>query len=171
MYSIDFWNSATKRIKEIKYDNGLKWFQYQILHHSQYTNFRVSKFRSDVSPLCTYCRQEDELISHLYFKCKKVREFWEQLNMWLAPFSFKIPLTISTILFGWHKERQDSVVNNLILWGKNYIWKNKFSTDNLSISVFLNILKYRLSGLKEMFRYLENDSLFQTWLPVYNSFV
>ena len=54
-FGIEFWNKTYCLTARIKQENKLRWFQYQINRNSLFTNYRVNKFKSSVSPLCTFC--------------------------------------------------------------------------------------------------------------------
>ena len=72
-FGIEFWNKTYCLTARIKQENKLRWFQYQINRNSLFTNYRVNKFKSSVSPLCTFCSRlvgvphPPELISHIFF--------------------------------------------------------------------------------------------------------
>ena len=167
--SVDFWNGARKQVKGVINDNPLKWLQFQILNNSQFTNYRVSKFRYTVSPLCTYCRRSNETISHLYYLCDNVKELWQQLTDWLETFSINMELSVTTVLFGLINEDTNSVKNTFILWTKSFIWKNKFFSDQLNLPTFKSVLKHRLDELKDVYEYKNNETLFKPWINIYNS--
>ena len=59
---VDFWCKVYELTSKIKYENKLKWLQFQINRKSLYTKPRVNKFNQSVSPLC----------SHLFDMCKDV---------------------------------------------------------------------------------------------------
>ena len=63
---VSFWDKARLLGSKIPFNNNLKWLQYQINRKSLQTNYIVSHFKPNVSPLCTFCNQEDEIISHLF---------------------------------------------------------------------------------------------------------
>ena len=114
---------------------------YQIVRNSQFSNYRVNKFKPNISPLCTYCQTENEKLSHLYFHCNKVQDFWIEMQNWFAQFNTNIPIRISTILFGHEKESPDSVINYTLLVAKRYIWTNKFHSTPLSFIAFSKNIK------------------------------
>ena len=60
-FSIDFWNKTYNLTSNIKNDNKLKFLQYQINRNSLYTNYRVNKFKNDISPYCTFCSGSQNL--------------------------------------------------------------------------------------------------------------
>ena len=117
-FGVPFWNSLYNFTANIKHDNKIKWMQFQIVRNCQFSNYRVSKFKPNISPLCSYCEDFDEKLSHLYFQCVKVEEFWDRLRDFFSLFAVIIPLNITTILFGYIRESSDSKINLIILSAK-----------------------------------------------------
>ena len=169
--SVDLWRSAYQHTVQIKRNNNLKWMQYQIVRNCQFTNYRVNKFKPSISPLCSYCSVDNEKISHLYFGCNFVKNFWIQVAAWTNDFSLTLPLNITSIIFGKAGESQDSVVNCLILWGKLYIWQNKFKNALLSLPVFLKFIFQKIKELKDVCEYLQKTEVFDQWLPIFSVLV
>ena len=170
IFSTTHWNKTYQCLSNIKNDNRLKWMQFQIVRNCLFTNVRVNKFTSTVSPSCSYCKDAPELISHLYYHCPIVLNFWQDLKNFFSKFGVSIPLSDTAILFGYHEEHPWTVVNMIILWAKHYIWVNKFKNTHLSILAFKAILKTRLKEIKELSEYYTNFSnQFNKWLPIYSS--
>ena len=149
-FSIPFWNKTYRYVASIKNDNRVKWMQYQIVRNCQYTNYRVNKFKRYVSPLCSYCKVEIELISHLYFKCPIVLNFWKEVKSFMSSAGVELSLSENSVLFGDKKKRPNSIVNLCILWTKHFIWANKFKNTHLSQLGFKAILGNRLKEFKEL---------------------
>ena len=166
-YNITFWNRAYKQVSEIKYDNNIKWMQYQIMRNSQFTNYRVSKFNTSVSPLCSFCNLEGEKISHLYFTCNEVQNFLVDTSNWLNELSVNIAMNIKTILFGIQNERTGSQGNIIILWIKKYIWTSRVKKTNLSLGTFQIVLLNNLKKLKELYDFLNKSQLFENWTSLF----
>ena len=168
-YSTDFWGKTYQALPLIKYDNRLKWLQFQIVRNCLFTNYRVSKFKPDISPLCSYCKVENEIISHLYFLCPVTFTFLKQAQAYFQELGVSITLNISTILFGNKTEKFNSLDNQIILWLKSFIWSNKFKHSHLSITVFKEVFKNRLQEVKEITNFYQNCSkIFECWAPIYN---
>ena len=85
-------------------------------------NYRVSKFKNTVTPLCSYCKSSNETISHLYYLCNNVKTLWKQLTDWLNTFSVKIELSLTSVIFVQINEHASSFKNCLVLWNNNFIW-------------------------------------------------
>ena len=167
-YGVPFWNNCYSSTANIKNDNKIKWMQNQIVRNSQFTNYRVHKFKPNVSPLCYHCGEFDEKLSHLYFLCGKVRDRWLEIKSFLAQFLINIPLDITTIIFGYGKEPSESKINFAILVAKRYIWTNKFNTTPLSFNAFKNVFKSKLTELKDMLEYKDELVKFGEWQPLYD---
>ena len=167
-FGVPFWNKTYAFATSIKNDNKLKWMQFQIVRNCQFTNSRVHKFKQNVSPLCSYCGDMPETISHLYFDCAKVQDFWFEICGWLSSLTINFPLNINYVLFGYDKEPFDSKINYIMLVAKKYIWTNKFKSTPLSFIAFQSIFKQKLSELKDMYDYVGKCELFDHWLPLYD---
>ena len=164
-FGMDFWRRTYLRVSCMKEDNKLKWFQYQINRNSLFTNYKVNKFKSFISPLCSFCGEQPELVSHLFKKCNRVNEFWSEIKEWLGTFNLILPLTISEILFGSHDA--SSKVNYILLCGKYFIWKARLTNQTLSPSLFKMFLYNKLESKKQAYVYGENLAEFSEWSDIY----
>ena len=168
-FSTNFWTKTYQSLLSIKNDNRLKWLQFQIVRNCQYTNVRVNKFKPQISPLCTYCKTETEVISHLYFRCPITFAFLRQTKEYFQELGVTIILNEHNILFGNKNETPESIDNQILLWIKSFIWANKFKNSFLSLSVFLEVFKQRLREVKEMSDIdARSYKHFVKWIPIYN---
>ena len=147
LLSVHSWDHFYKMQSKIKFFNDIKWLQYRILHHSLKTNYVVSKFINDMNPDCTFCKANPETISHLFFFCPLVLNFWEVIKNTFSNFDVEINITASKILFGDLKHSADSRNNMIILFGKMFIWKQKYEKSILNIVAFKNYLMHALTTL------------------------
>ena len=146
----------------------MKWMQYQINRNSLFTNFRVNKFKSFVSPHCDFCKNFPELISHLYYSCEKVVSLWNDIRVWLGTLDLKLPTDKKQLIFGIHREKISSVLNEPILTVKYIIWISKFGSRTLSLSLFQRFLFYKLQIKKDAF-HDSNSNKFEQFTNVYES--
>ena len=165
---VQFWNRTYKLTASIKFENKIKWLQYQICRNSLYTNFKVHKFHHHVSPLCSYCMNSDELVGHLFFKCVKVTQFWTEIGNWLATLNFNFQATEKTVLFGLHVEESTSVLNLIILYAKHFIWISKFERAQLSTEIFQKYLLKKLQRMRDAFTESEQLYKFECWITIYD---
>ena len=174
--SPSYWNSVYLFNSTIKRENKIKWLQFQITRNSLFTNYRVNKFNPQVLPYCNFCYDPNtssrnlEIISHLFFHCKMVNDFWKELRTWVGNYesSSSIPIDCKSVLFGIHKEHFDSVSNILILFGKWYIWKSKLQLSNLSFRAFQIMLKSKLYDIKSALVLEKKENYFDKWSIIYD---
>ena len=72
-----------RNIKNLNYDNKLSFFQFLINRNNMYTNQKLSTFKHWISPLCTFCNQQEESIEHLFWSCNIVSTFLTQCIQFL----------------------------------------------------------------------------------------
>ena len=112
----------------------------------------VNDFVPMVNESCSFGCINPELISHLFYSCRHVHKFWTELNDFLIDnLSCPIPSDIRSILFGVQTETSDSVLNTMILLGKKYIWKMKFTETPPMLVGFKFTLGDYLDNLKVVF--------------------
>ena len=173
--SSTFWTWVYKLQASIRKENRVKWLQYQINRNSLYTNHRVSKFHTNVSPYCTFCTLSGEttnveLVSHLFYSCKVVSGFWQELRTWALGInsSLTLQMDIKIILFGFINQPFDSIPNFLILMGKHFIWKSKQRLSNPSFRAFKSFLKNKLIEIKSALELEKKVYLFDKWLVIFD---
>ena len=176
-FGVDFWNKNYNLAANIKYENKIKYLQYQINRNCLYTNYRVNKFKRHISPLCTFCVQAgneaapSELISHMFFDCDHALNLWQTTINWLKTLNVNIPLDRKALLFGLNDQASTTVNNYLILYVKCFIWKSKFQTKQLTFIALKTFLKSKLDDLKMAYFYEDKESCFEPWLSIYECLV
>ena len=152
----------------------MKWLPYQINRKSLYTNYRVNKFKNNISPFCSFCQhvqgatQQPELVSHLFYSCNFVLRLWTEVKGWLRTFNINIPLNKNIMLFGFHNQLSNSVPIFILLCVKYFIWKSKFQTQELSFSSFNIFLKSKIEDVKNACLYEEKELKFEPCVQMYN---
>ena len=164
-----FWIRTYNLTATIKYDNKLKWLQYQICRNSLFTNVKVHKVHQHISPLCTYCESHEELIGHLFYSCNKITQLWSEIVAWLAALNINLKVTEKVVLFGINSEESTSVLNTVILSVKHFIWITKFGSKNLSVALFQKYFFKKLQEKKDAFVVSENTKKFECWLIIYDN--
>ena len=124
----------------------LKWFQLRIINRILTTNKSVAKYKVNQSPLCTFCKETDETISHLFYDCRKVKIFWKQLENEINQkcSSIKVKnLSKSLILLGSSTNfESNAIFDTLLVMAKYYIYRQKVIDKPLYCNLFLKELKY-----------------------------
>ena len=71
------WKSIYLLPRMVTVSTKLRVFQYKILNNILFANKMVSKFKKVESPLCYFCKDEDETYIHLFHRCGKNVHFME----------------------------------------------------------------------------------------------
>ena len=172
VFSINFWNKTYTLTSEIKFENKIKWMQYQIVRNSLFTNYKVHKFKPHISPLCTLCSDvenppHNELVSHIFWDCLVTQQFWQGLTRWLGTLGVQIIFDRKIVLFGIHDKCINAKENFIILVSKYFIWKAKFTNKDLSLDLFKKYLFNKIDDLKNALTYADNDNQFNQWHDIY----
>jgi hypothetical protein len=64
-----------KHMKDVK----LRWLQCRIIHRIIATNNFLYKIKKVNTPLCTFCKQENETIEHIFYDCEMIKPLWERI--------------------------------------------------------------------------------------------
>ena len=59
-------------------------FQYKVRNNALFINKKLFLFIKSNLPLCSFCKNKDETVSHLCFYCPNVKNLWSQLNFYNA---------------------------------------------------------------------------------------
>ena len=99
IYHINTWDSLRKMNRGIRYHNRLRWLQYRILVKNLHTNDILSRYRRDVQNFCSFCTRERETISHLFYNCNIVRQFYTTLSNLLLQLGLYFEINVKKCLF------------------------------------------------------------------------
>ena len=112
IYSLPF--IVTKEIK-------LSVFQYKIIHNILYTNYILHKMKKVEDPLCPFCTNIDQTVTHLFLSCPIAISFWSNLSTWYQSFSC-------------------STLNHLILIGKYFLYCKALNNVKFQFADFTNLV-------------------------------
>ena len=169
-FSINFWNNSRNLCASIDFDNQLKWLQFQIIRNSLQTNYIVSHFKPNVSPICKYCENPAfvENVSHLFWFCPKVSDFLIDIFAFVCSTGLVYTPTREQFIFGYHNQSFFQPKNYITLVVKKYIWKTKFKSVNLTMVGFKSLLKSYICDLKFIFELKNTPERFNEWNTIYN---
>lgn len=164
------WKSIFDKCFATTSDNQLRWFQYRILHRLLPTA-RYLFLRNIVdSPTCSFCENEEETIQHLLWHCDTVATFWNDLQQLIAntcTHLVNFSLHEDLVIFGVRDNFfTNPVLDFIILMGKFFIYKCKFTNNTPTIPGFQAYLKNRYK-LEKILSSRKNQylSFIDNWLP------
>ena len=142
-------------------DTKLRWLQYIILHYIITTNRSVSKFMIGQDSNCPFCGAQSETIKHLFWQCRLVKHFWNDLSSLInkkCSHAHYFEFTEHLVLFGKSNDIfTGKICNLIILLAKLYIYRCKVQNNNLNINVFMKELYKR-----EHIEIIINDNFFKS---------
>ena len=100
-------------VKRITMNTKLQAFQYRLINHAIVTNSNLYKWKKILSDKCYYCKEYEEMVTHLFVKCQNVQQkIWLPLTKWLDNFCYiKLPIDSYTIVFNEYKDSFPVLVN------------------------------------------------------------
>ena len=122
-------------------------FNFKLLHRQLPTNSFLKKVGLRDDDKCTFCHKEIENLIHLFWRCKKTKEFWDSLFKWLKSCQFSLSennyLHINMAL----DLRPDSSkhklqINFCCLIAKYYIWLCRLKEHPPFLNNFLLYFKH-----------------------------
>ena len=119
-------------------DTKTREFQYKILNRILPLNDFLFKIGKSNSPLCSFCQSSEENMSHFFFHCPLVANFWQSVKHLLGGYELiereVIPGITDTV-------ENVFLKNHLILLGKQHIFRCKHNNSLPSAISFTKTLK------------------------------
>ena len=76
-FSDEWWEQATERVNSSSSCARLSLIQFKVLHRTHYSKARLSKIYPDVTDCCDRCSQSPGNLSHMFWSCPKLIQFWK----------------------------------------------------------------------------------------------
>ena len=121
------WYKIYQLLYKTTISTSARWFQFRLLHRILATNTFLHKIGIVTSNLCSFCKRDPETISHLFYQCPIISNFWMNVSQWLkdkCEHIDSLDFRKDEIIFGiTNKNKADLTLNFIILSGKEYIYK------------------------------------------------
>ena len=128
-------------------DSFTRNFDFKCTHNILFLNKMLFKWKMVASPLCSFCKQEDEHILHLFSRCNYVKNLWSQLN---TKITLQLPpLTPKSAFFGYPDSSK--LINHIHLLFRIAVYKSR--------SLFTCNVQHILNKIKNAKKIEENISL------------
>ena len=172
-FSVQFWDNIWKLLHNPYVSNRMKWVQLQINRFLLPTNSSVNKYNPSQDPNCSFCPNGNhfERISTLFWSCPVVQEFWKMVENILQFHSMGFKITKKEAIFGDIITRAESVENTVLLFSREFIWIQKFTTKKLDDTIFINFMKNQLKQLVHIaFTKNKSTNFLKCWGPILSFF-
>ena len=93
--------------------------------------------------LCDFCSMNIETNKHLFWECTVSRGLWTELEIFLNNNGIMININYELISFGYlDQSSYTSLLNCILFYAKNFIFKNKYEKTLPSFNNFKKYLQY-----------------------------
>ena len=121
------WSDVFSQIYKNTKDFKLRWLQLRMIHRILPTNNRLFLYGLRDSNECDRCPGQVESISHIFWFCPVVMNFWNSLH---RIFGFRRPLNLKSIILNRLEGERCLCPSSLficLMLGKHYIWRCRYS--------------------------------------------
>ena len=110
------WEKAFQAAYAATSDRRWRWLQLQILHRILLTNRLLFLYKISESSKCNQCETQEETITHVFWDCRKVRNFWHEM---ITP-STRSFVNRTSVIVG--VKVKDVATNAFLMAAKKFIW-------------------------------------------------
>ena len=122
------WRDIYLNARKCTVDNYGRAFHFKTVHNFLYLNETLSKMENHEafksSPLCSYCKERNETIIHLFAECKITKVLWNRLNQKI---SIDLPALTPKSAYCGFFENRSMIINHILLIFKIALFKNRDS--------------------------------------------
>ena len=100
-----------------------------------------------------------------------VREFWEMVGEILKTYFPNFKLGRKEAIFGDFESKGNSVINTMILLGKQFIWTQKFGSKNLNELHYILFMQKELEQLVKIMQFKNQIyNFYNDWVQILEHF-
>ena len=142
------WENVYKIPFMVRFSNNIRELQFKLIHGILSVNKLLYKMHISNNCKCEFCYFYDQTIEHIYYDCFVIKNFWFQVNTLLKTQNLLTnDLTKRDILLGFelNENEPDLLINQIVLFGKRFIFSCKQNVSRLNLNNFKVYIAYHLS--------------------------
>ena len=169
------WRTVFKACFKTTKDTSLIWLQYRILSRIIGTRELLYKLKIHDTDLCRLCGQEIETIIHLFCKCTKSIDLWNDLRIWICNLTqLGFSLDPQSIILGYLlNEANFEPINIIYMIVKQYIFHCAYFKRPLNIFTLQNQIKRSFIEQEMLakinFTVDKFNKVYDVWRPLFQS--
>jgi len=74
--SDETWNESLGKIQDCSINSRHRLIQFKVVHRLYYSKTKLNKIYKSVSPICDRCKTKEGSLSHMFWFCPKLFNFW-----------------------------------------------------------------------------------------------
>lgn len=130
------WSSIFIRGNKTPCDTKTKDFQYRFVQDLLSNQYWLHKWRIADSALCKYCNLNEETISHMFWECVNVQQFFRDFVKFLRDKGLVVQLNKEAIFIG----VPDDFICKLIFMAKMYIYNKRIHDEPVVLAGFIGYM-------------------------------
>ena len=151
LYYVNFpWDEIYQIPYKCSIETSLQSLQYQILNRYLPCNLMLFRWGKRDNLNCNICTTHDDIL-HYFYHCPQILTFWSQFKAWWKMFFYSVvDFGALDVVFGLLNPLNDDVINALnysILFAKQFIHRNKFEGNDITLTSFTNCLLNKLKTI------------------------
>lgn len=149
-YTSKQWSSVCKFSWKITLSTKLRLFQYKITQRCLVTNIKLYYYGIVENKNCTFCKRSPESITHLFWECEIIRNFWTAIFDMLKyrfndnRLNFNTPQIMEKVMLNKVTSNPLDYINTLVLIAKRHIYVTRCEHKKPSLQVYFSqVLEYK----------------------------
>ena len=82
--SEELWNEGLSGIQKCSINSRFRLIQFKVIHRLHYSKTKLHKIFDSVSPMCDRCGGAEGSLSHLFWYCPVLDNFWSDIFNWFS---------------------------------------------------------------------------------------
>ena len=122
------WKDIYNLPRIVTIDTYTRIFQYKCLNGILYLNNSLYKMKLSDTPLCPYCQEAKETISHLFYECRETKKLWNNIKLILKNVLHLPPISLQSAVIGFLDISKDDfkLANTVLLSFKLTLYTNRY---------------------------------------------
>lgn len=126
------WCEIYLRASKTPVDTKTKDFQYRFIQDLLSNKYWLCKWNLADSAICMYCNLHEETITHMFWDCNGVKQFWSDFENFWKMKGLQLTLSKENVFLG----ISDNFMCNMIFTAKRYIYNKKIHGEQVAILGF-----------------------------------
>ena len=78
------WEEGLSGIQECSINSRYRLIQFKVIHRLHYSKIKLHRIFESVSPMCDRCGRAEGSLSHLFWYCPVLENFWSDIFKWFS---------------------------------------------------------------------------------------
>ena len=82
--SEQLWEEGLSSIQKCSINSRYRLIQFKVIHRLHYSKIKLNRIFESVSPMCDRCGRAEGSLSHLFWYCPVLENFWSDIFKWFS---------------------------------------------------------------------------------------